>query len=562
MERHPMRRIQEVLRLHFDSHLSQRQISASTGMSKGTVGGYLKRAAASGLTWEEARGMDDHAVEGRLFRMVGQCEPPSRVPIDFPWVHQELRKSGVTLMLLWNEYVEASRQGPMTGMAPYGYSQFCDLFARYQGQVDLTMRQEHRAGEKVFIDYSGKKPCFHDMATGEVIEVELYVGVLGASNFTFAEATRTQTKPDFCASTVRMFEYFGATPIVVVPDQLRSAVKGPDRYDPEINPTYADLARHYEVAIVPARAGEPRDKAKVEGGVRIAQRWILACLRNRVFFGLEELNAAIGELLVKLNNRPFKKLDGCRRSAFEGIDRPAMKALPATRWQYVEHKQARVNIDYHVELDGRLYSAPYTLVRELLDLRFTASVVELFHRGKRVATHARLWSPKGSASTQQEHRPKHHRDYGEWSPSRLIAWATTKGTDVGALVEHILQNRPYPEHAYRSCMAIIRDAKAYSPERYNAACRRALQIGSPTRFSLRSILKKGLDHAALPDDVDPPPGPLHENVRGAEYYDRKETEQHDRRRNDRETDANEADRHGPVFQEDPGPCAGGSTDLV
>ena len=527
-----MRRIQEVLRLHFDSHLSQRQISASTGMFKGTVGSYLKRASTSGLTWEEARGMEDHAVEARLFRMVGRCEPPSRVPIDLPWVQQELRKSGVTLMLLWNEYVEASHQGPMTGMAPYGYSQFCDLFARYQGQVDLTMRQEHRAGEKVFIDYSGKKPCFHDMATGEVIEVDLFVGVLGASNFTFAEATRTQTKPDFCASTVRMFEYFGATPIVVVPDQLRSAVKGPDRYDPEINPTYADLARHYEVAIVPARAGEPRDKAKVEGGVRIAQRWIMACLRNRVFFGLEELNAAIGELLVKLNNRPFQKLDGCRRSAFESIDRPAMKALPATRWQYVEHKQARVNIDYHVELDGRLYSAPYTLVREVLDLRFTASVVELFHRGKRVATHARLWSPKGSASTQQEHRPKHHRDYGEWSPSRLVAWAATKGTDVGALVEHILQNRPYPEHAYRSCMAIIRDAKAHSPERYNAARRRALQIGSPTRFSLRSILRKGLDHAALSDDVDPPPGLFHDNVRGAEYYDRKETEQHDRRRDD------------------------------
>jgi len=465
-------------------------------------------------------------------------------------------------MLLWSEYVEASRQGPMTGMAPYGYSQFCDLFARYQGRVDLTMRQEHRAGEKVFIDYSGKKPCFHDMATGEVIEVDLFVGVLGASNFTFAEATRTQTKPDFCASTVRMFEYFGATPIVVVPDQLRSAVKGPDRYDPEINPTYADLARHYEVAIVPARAGEPRDKAKVEGGVRIAQRWIMACLRNRVFFALEELNAAIGELLVKLNNRPFQKLEGCRRSAFENIDRPAMRALPATRWQYVEHKQARVNIDYHVELEGRLYSAPYTLVREVLDLRFTAQVVELFHRGKRVATHARLWSPKGSASTQQEHRPKHHRDYGEWSPSRLVAWAATKGTHVGALVEHILQNRPYPEQAYRSCMAIIRDAKAYPPERYNAACRRALQIGSPTRFSLRSILKKGLDRAALPDDVDPPPGPLHDNVRGAEYYDRKEIEQHDRRRDDRETDAHEADRHGPVFQEDPDPRAGGSTDLV
>ena len=268
--------------------------------------------------------MEDHAVEARLFRRGGPVRAPLSRAHRFSMGAPGIAEKRCLLTLLWNEYVEASHQGPTMGMAPYGYSQFCDLFARYQGQVDLTMRQEHRAGEKVFIDYSGKKPRFHDMATGEVIEVDLFVGVLGASNFTFAEATRTQTKPDFCASTVRMFEYFGATPIVVVPDQLRSAVKGPDRYDPEINPTYADLARHYQVAIVPARAREPRDKAKVEGGVRIAQRWILACLRNRAFFGLEELNAAIGELLVKLNNRPFQKLEGCRRSAFESIDRPAM----------------------------------------------------------------------------------------------------------------------------------------------------------------------------------------------------------------------------------------------
>jgi transposase len=557
-----MRKIREVLRLHFDCHLTQRQISASTGISKGTLGEYLKRAAANGMTWEKAREMEDSAVEAQLFRRVGHCEPPSRVAIDFPWVHQELRKSGVTLMLLWSEYVEASRTGPQVGKVPYGYSQFCDLFSRYQGKVDLVMRQVHRAGEKVFIDYSGKRPCIHDMSTGEVTKVELFVGVLGASNYTFAEATRTQTKQDFCASTVRMFEFFGATPKVVVPDQLRSAVKGPDRYDPEINPTYADLAQYYDMAIVPARAGEPRDKAKVEGGVRIAQRWIMACLRNRTFFSLEDLNTAIAELLTRMNNRPFQKLEGCRRSALETIDRPAMIPLPAMRWNYMEHKKARVNIDYHIELDGRLYSVPYQLVRELMDVRYTVSVVEIFHQGKRVASHARLWTPKGSASTQQEHRPKSHRDYGEWSPSRLVAWATTKGTDVGAFVEHILKTRAYPEHAYRSCMAVIRDAKGYPPDRYNAACRRALQIGATTRFSLRSILKKGLDHTATPDDFEPPPGPVHDNVRGAEYYDRKETETHDRRRDDRETDAYEDDRHGPFIPADASACTGGPTDLV
>jgi len=266
MEHHHMRKIREILRLHFDSKLNHRQISASTGVSKGTVSQYLSRAAAAGLTQEQARDMEDAEVEARLFHSLGRREPPTRAPIDMTWVHRELQRSGVTLMLLWSEYAEAARCGLAVGAVPYGYSQFCELYSRYQGNVDVTMRQVHLAGEKVFIDYSGKQPCIHDLLTGEVNEVELFTGVMGASNYTFAEATRTQKKRDFCASTVRMFEFFGATPRVAVPDQLRSAVKGPDRCDPEINPTYADLARHYDVAIVPARGGEPRDKAKVEGG--------------------------------------------------------------------------------------------------------------------------------------------------------------------------------------------------------------------------------------------------------------------------------------------------------
>lgn len=527
MDRHHMRKIREILRLRFDSRLTHRQISASTGVSKGAVGEYLKRAEAARLTWDEARVMDDDTVEIRLFRAVGRSEPSPRGPIDFPWVHRELRRTGVTLTLLWSEYAEALRQGPAIGAVPYGYSQFCELYTRYQGHVDVTMRQVHAPGEKVFIDYSGKRPVIHDMHTGEIVAAELFVGVMGASNFTFAEATRTQMKRDFCASTVRMFEYFGGTPRVVVPDQLRSAVKGPDRYDPEINPTYADLARHYEVAIVPARAGEPRDKAKVENGVLIAQRWIMACLRNRTFFSLEDLNAAIAELLDRLNNRRFQKMDGCRRSVFENIDRPAMKPLPAARWQYTDHKKSRVNIDYHVDLDGRLYSVPYQLVGKQVELRFTTATVEIFHNGKRIASHQRLWTPKGSARTQEEHRPKSHRAYGQWPPSRMVAWATATGPDVGALIAHILATRTHPESAYRSCMAIIRDAKSFPPDRFNAACRRAILIGSPTRYSLRSILKKGLDRqviAEISNDFEPPPSPSHDNVRGAQYYDRKEME--------------------------------------
>ncbi len=354
-----MRKIREILRLRYASGLTQRQISASTGVSKGAVGEYLQRAMAAGMTWREAEPMDDAAVEARLFRLIGRAEPARRAPIDLPWVHRELRRTGVTLYQLWIEYREAAAACAAWGTRAYGYSQFCDIYAAYRGRVDVTMRQVHHAGEKVFVDYSGKQPCIHEAETGEVIEVELHVAVLGASNYTFAEATMTQTKRDFCASTVRMFEFFGATPKIVVPDQLRSAVSGPDRYDPEINPTYAELAQHYDVAIVPARAGEPRDKAEVEGGVLIAQRWILARIRNIKFFSLADLNAATSALLERINNRPFQKLDGCRRSAFETLDRPAMKALPLGHWEYSERRKARVNIDYHVELEGRLYSVPY-----------------------------------------------------------------------------------------------------------------------------------------------------------------------------------------------------------
>jgi len=519
-----MRRIREILRLHFDCQLTQRQISASTGVSKGAIADYLRRARDSGMTWEQAKAMDDAEVESRLFRLLGRNEPPRRAPIDFAWVHRELRRTGVTLQQLWLEYREAAAAGPQTGATPYSYSQFCDLYAGFRAKVDVTMRQVHLAGEKAFIDYSGKKPSIVDRTTGEVVPVELFLAVLGASNYTFAEATRTQTLPDFCASTVRAFEFFGCTPKIAVPDQLRSAVSGPDRYDPEINPTYAELSAHYEVAIIPARPGEARDKAKVETGVLIAQRWILACLRNRVFFSLEELNAAIAELLERLNNRPFQKLDGCRRTAFETIDRPAMRPLPLTRWEFALWKKARVNIDYHVAHDGRLYSVPHQLVGERVDLRITTTIVEIFLGGKRVASHARLWTAKGTASTVLEHRPKSHREYGAWPPSRIINWAGSIGPSAASLVEHILQSRENPETAYRSCLGLIRNAKAYEPARFDAACRRALAIGSPTRKSVLAILSRGLDAMPLLDSPEPPPGQSHDNVRGGDYYDRKETE--------------------------------------
>lgn len=543
-----MRQIREILRLRLEGKLTERQVAASTGVSKGSVLNYVRKANEAGLDWATAQKMDDATLESRLFTAVGKSEPRQRVPIDQAWVHAELRRTGVTLYQLWLEYREAAAAETSLAMRPYGYSQFCDRYATYRERVDVTMRQVHRGGEKCFVDYSGKRLRIHDAESGEAVEVELFVGVLGASNFTFAECTLSQTLPDFCGSTVRMFEYFGGTPKIVVPDQLRSAVSGPDRYDPEINPTYAELAQHYEVAIVPARAGEPRDKAKVEGAVLIAQRWIVACLRNVTFFRLSDLNAAVAALLEGLNSRPFRKLEGNRRTAFEAFDRPLLRALPATRWETSQRKKARVNIDYHVDLEGRFYSVPYQLVGELVDMRFAPGIVEIFHKGRRVISHLRQTGPMGSAVTIEEHRPRAHRKNHEHSPSHLIAWATSYGPSFGALIEIILTERTHPEHGYRACKALMNDAKKYPPERFNAACQRAIDIGSTTRFSVRSILKKGLEKTSRTPNEKSTPAVTHENVRGPDYYDRKETSDNDRRGNDRQNEAPSPEHDGPFFQ--------------
>ena len=517
-----MRRIREVLRLKYECGLSHRGVSASTGMSKGSVSDYLRRADEAGLTWEQARELDDAALEQRLFRAVGCNEPPERAPIDLAWARQEMRKTGVTLQLVWAEYREAVVTGGGV-QRPYQYSQFCELYRRFEAKVDVVMRQDHRAGEKLFIDYSGKRPTIWNRDTGEAEEVELYVAVLGASNYTYVEAARTQQLADFVMSTIRALEYFGGVPEVLVPDQLRSAVSGPHRHDPVLNPTYAEMAAHYGTVVIPARPGKPRDKAKVEGGVLIAQRWIVACLRNRKFFSLDELNEAIAELLERLNARPFIKLEGCRRSVFEAIERPAMRPLPATRYPLAVWRTARVNIDYHVDFDGRIYSVAHALVGKSVEVRATTTTIEILHGGRRVASHARSYGPKGTAVTDPSHRPKSHQHYGDWPPSRVIGWAENLGTHVADVVRKILQARPHPEMGYRSCLALLADVKRYDAGRVDAACRRALEIGAPTRQSVLAILRRGLDRVT----VEPPPTRppvLHELIRGGGYYDRKEME--------------------------------------
>jgi transposase len=538
-----MRKIREVLRLRHECGCQHRQIALACHMSSSTVGDYLGRAERAGLTWEEAKPLSDAEVEARLFSYVGRSEPAARAAIDFHWVHTELGRVGVTLQLLWGEYEAAAKQ---RGAQPYQYSQFCELFGSWRGQRRLSMRQVHRPGERLFLDYSGKKPRLCDPETGEVTEVELFVGVLGASNYTFAEATLSQTVPDFCASTVRALEYFEAAPAIAVPDQLRSAVKRPDRYDPDINDAFAELGRHYGMAIIPAPPRKPKGKAKVEAGVLIAQRWILARLRNRVFFSLAELNNAIAELVEELNTRRFQKLPGTRREAFETLDRPAMKALPKFRFELPQRKTTRANIDYHVEFDGRHYSVPFNLRQQPIEVRATPSAIECFHGGVRVASHRRSYAHPRIPVTNPEHRPREHADYGEWPPERMLEWARRFGSSVEEVVRRTMAQYPHPEMGYRPVLGIMRVADKHGAAAMDAACQRALSVAgksAPHRRHIEGILKRGIERAA---PANAPTAPRvaaeHEHVRGPSYYATEND--NDTRRNDSEADRPETARVG------------------
>lgn len=516
-----MRKIREVLRLKLECGRSHRQIAASCQLGAGTVSDYVSRAGRSGLTWPDVQALTDAELEARLFRQ--RQHPPSaaRTPVDCEWVHQELRRTGVTLQLLWTEYTEAA-QGRADGLEPYQYSQFCEHYHRWRGRLDLVMRQTHRAGEKAFIDYSGKRPTIIDPETGEVVEVELFVMVLGASNYTFAEATRTQSSADFISSIVRGLEFFGGVPEVLVPDQLRSAVTGPDRYDPDINAALLELAQHYDTAVIPARPRKPRDKAKVEVGVQVAQRWIMARLRHQRFFSLDEINNAIAELLDELNRRAFKKLPGCRLSAFESIDQPKLKALPARRFEPAELSWPRVNIDYHVVFDDRYYSVPHALTGQRVEVRATTSVVEILHGGERVASHRRCFGPKGSAVTSEAHRPLSHRDYGKWPPERLVSWASKLGPNVERVAKMTLDQYPRPEMGYRVVLGLIRSGEKHGAARFDAACARALDVGgstAPRRKYIEALLRAGLERIPARQEKLRPLGD-HENIRGGAYYDK------------------------------------------
>lgn len=515
-----MRKVVEALRLRFEQRLSQREIAQSLGLSQGSVNNYLTRFAASGLPWPLPADIGDAALEARLFTAPAAPPAAARPLPDWPTVQQELQKhKGVTLQLLWLEY---KTQHPDDG---YQYTQFCRLYHAWAATLDPVLRQVHVAGEKVFVDYAGPTMPVIDRDTGEERAAQIFVGALAASHLIYCEATWTQTLPDWIGAHVRMLEYFGGVPALIVPDNAAALVRHPCYYEPEINATYADFAAHYRTAILPTRVAAPRDKAKAETAVQIVERELLAPLRHDRFFSLGDLNGALGVRREGVNDRPFQKLAGSRRSVFEAAERAALRALPAARYELAVWRHAKVNIDYHISVESHFYSVPYGLVGATVDVRLTATMVEILTEGKRVAAHARS-SLRGRATTDSSHRPKAHQRHLEWSPSRLVRWGESVGPATGGVVAAILARLPHPEQGYRACLGLLSLERKYDRRRVEAACARALATGAVSYRSVKSMLATGVDQLSLTDTgglADEPPSavrlpPMHVHIRGPAYY--------------------------------------------
>ena len=507
-----MRRIREILRLKHECGASDRAIGRSLGIARSTVALTLDRVAAAGLAWPLSATLSDRVLEALLYAGAGSRQGMRRkAEPDWTHVHRELRRPGVTLMLLWEEYRAREPGG-------YGYSRWCDLYRSWEGRLSPTMRQAHPAGERLFVDYAGQTVEVVDGRTGEVRQAQVFVAAMGASSYTYAEATWTQTLPDWIGSHTRALAFFGGVPAQLVPDNPRVGVDRANWYEPGLNRTYLDLATHYGTAILPARVRRPRDKAKVEVAVLVVERWILARLRHRRFFSLAELNEAMALLVTDLNSRPMRRLGVSRRDLFLELDHPALKPLPTQAYEYAEWRLRRVSLDYHVDIDGHYYSVPYRLIRDQVEARLTTRTVEIFHKGERVAVHLR-GTGRGRHTTVPDHMPSAHRRHAEWTIERIQRTAARIGPSTARLLSIILESRPHPEQGYRVCLGILRLARQYGEPRLEAACDRGLDIGASSYGSIQSILKHGLDRR-------PPPRPAgqgellpdHPNIRGPRYY--------------------------------------------
>jgi transposase len=511
-ERIGMRGAREVIRLK-SSCVSTHEIARRLGVARSTVRETLKRAETAGLGWPLPEDMNDPALEAALYANRRSKRGHRRIAEpDWASVHRELKRKHVTLLILWDEYIAANPGG-------YSYSRFCELYRAFEKTLSVTMRQTHAAGERLFVDYAGDGvPVVVDRLTGEVRMAQMFVAVLGASSFTFAKATWTQALPDWIDAHVRAFEAIGGVPELVVPDNARTAIVKASFYDPQVNRTYAEMAAHYGTAILPARPRKPRDKAKVEQAVLIVERWLIGRLRRRIFNSLADVDAALGELMTRLNERqPLRRLGVTRRQLLEQIDRPALKDLPGEPYEYSEWRVRRVGVDYHVDIDAHYYSVPYRFARAEVEVRLTGRTVEMFVKGERIAVHMRS-SGNGKHTTIADHMPSSHRRYADWTIGRIRRDAALIGPATAALCDLILEQRPHPEQGFRSCLGILRLARPFGVARLEAAAAHAIEIGALTYGSVRSILDHKLDrHAAQQRATDGAPI-IHSNIRGSRYY--------------------------------------------
>lgn len=502
--------IRRIITLREKSGLSIRQIARALNTPSSTVEDYIRRYKNSGLTVLDLSTKTSTEIYTKLF-----CEkvrkPSYRKPLpDFQVIHSELKQKHVTRQLLWEEYRELHPDG-------YSYTQFCDLYRDWSKSIIISMHQEHKAGEKMFIDYSGLTMDIINRSTGEISKAQIYVACLGASEYTFAEGVTSQDQQDFIQGTVDALHFFGGSPDIAVPDNLKSAVTKADRYEPKINAAFQDMAEHYQMAVIPARVRSPKDKSKVELSVKLVQRWILAKLRHREFFSIFQLNRAISELLGQLNGKTIRKLGQCRRELYEKLDKPALHPLPKQPYVYRESKVCRVNVDYHIELNKSYYSVPYQLIREQVMVYHSRKTVEIYHDNHRVAVHPRTYKI-GKYMTISEHMPSSHRAHADWTPSRIISWGNSFGDHTGRLMEKIMEAKPHPENGFRTCLGILNHARKVETQVVEAASRKMLELRSYRLAHFREIIKNRTYQTDLPLSVDPPEGD-HENIRGEEYYD-------------------------------------------
>ena len=508
-ERLSMRKISEILRLKWACGLSNRAIARSCQMSHSTVSEYLKRAEKAGLQWPLPEQISEDELYRRLFPEASQAKNTERKALpDWEQVHKEMKKRNVSLRLLWEEYREENPEG-------YGYSQYCELYRGYTQKLEPPMRHNHKAGEKLFVDYAGDSIALTHAETGEVRQAQIFVAVLGASSYTYAEAQLSQEMPHWIGGHVRAFAFLGGLPEILVPDNLVQGVKKPCWYDPNLNPTYLEMARHYELAVLPARVRRPRDKAKVEVGVQVVERWILAKLRNRTFFSLAEINREIARLLKELNQRPMEHLQKSRQQLFAELDQPALRPLPEKAYEYATWKTVRVNIDYHVEFEKHFYSVPYTLIHQEVRVRATERMLEIFYPGQHepVAVHPRSQVP-GRYSTHTSHMPLKHQKTGEWDQERMLQWANKFGPHTAQLIQAIFASRQHPEQAFRSCLGILRLAGQYTPVQMETACQMAWEAKTLNYRAVKMLLET-LPASPVPETA---PLPVHENIRGQAYY--------------------------------------------